>query len=172
MCRVQHDEKKMCREQHDDSKDFRSSIIFFYLERFIHCMFNIFHKFERDLNVFETFEWNVSNDDEIDFDESMLMNLILIFQKKMRSFTFSNEIEFQIDDSIEINFINEIFRNSLFSIIAENADQNDFANSNDLKILNNDNQLFFDSNNEVSNFDDHENVNLFLICFFVSTARN
>ena len=129
-------------------------------------------KFERDLNDFETFEWNVSNDDEIDFDESMFMNLILIFQKKMRSFTFSKKIEFQIDDSIEINFINEVFRSSLFSIIVENADQDDFANNNDLKILNNDNQLFFDSNNEVSNFDDHENVNLFLICFFVSTARN
>ena len=90
----------------------------------------------------------------------------------MRSFTFSNEIKFQIDDSIEINFINEMFRNSLFSIIVENANQNDFANNNDLKTLNNDNQLFLDSNNKVSNFDNHENVNLFLICFFVSTTKN
>ena len=90
----------------------------------------------------------------------------------MRSFTSSNKTKLQIDDSIEINFINEMFRNSLFSIIVENANQNDFANNNDLKTLNNDNQLLLDSNNEVFNFDDHENVNLFLICFFVSTTRN
>ena len=90
---------------------------YFFFERFIHCVLKMSRKFERDLNVFETFEWNVSNDDEIDFDESMFMN----FQKKMRSFTFSNETKFQIDDSIEINFINEVFRNSLFSIIIENA---------------------------------------------------
>ena len=46
-------EKRKC----VDSKNFRNSIIvFFYFERFIHCTFNIFRKFERDLNVFETFE--------------------------------------------------------------------------------------------------------------------
>ena len=83
----------------------------------------------------------------------------------MRSFTFSNETKFQIDNSIEIIFINEMFDNSLFSIIIENTNQNDFVNNNDLKILNNNNRLYFDLNNEISNFDDYENVNLFLIYF-------
>ena len=39
----------------------------------------------------------------------------------MRLFTFLNETTFRINDSIEINFISEMFRNLLFLINVENV---------------------------------------------------
>ena len=67
-----------------------------------------------------------------------MSSLFLIFPKKVELFASENNTKFQNNNSIEIHFVNEMFRSLLLSLIVKNANQNNFANNNDLKVLNND----------------------------------
>ena len=145
---------------------------FLPLARLIHCTLNMPRRPGRGLNAFGTLEWEVSDDDAIDSDESMPMSQPLISQEEMRPSTPSDQTELQIDDPIEISSASEVSRSPLSSINAENAGQDGFASSNDLEALSNGSQLLFDSDNEASSLDDDEDANLFIVCFSASAARN